>query len=227
MSKNNTVLIIIILIIAIYAYSRQIAYRHITDGVRDWSVASSYNNANDAAQLLGRLHADIIVFMRKMRAKYNVDMGGGLGGSDGLPLTDDRLSQSIIETDRQKIIKALIKNYNADMVFENDPKKSSDTAYTINKGDSLYFCLRNRTNPNTFIPYNTMMFALLHELSHMANYNAWGHTQRFWEVFAFILSEASNAGIYTPEDYSKRPQTYCGLAINYNPLFDTKIASAI
>lgn len=62
-------------------------------------------------------------------------------------------------------------------------------------------------------------------MAHIGNYNGWGHKQRFWQVFKFFLQEATASGIYTPRDYEKSPDWYCGLDVAYNPYFDKSVAS--
>jgi hypothetical protein len=47
-----------------------------------------------------------------------------------------------------------------------------------------------------------------------------GHKQEFWQNFKFLLENAKAAGVYSPIDYKKNPQGYCGITINDNPLYD-------
>lgn len=88
------------------------------------------------------------------------------------------------------------------------------TSYSINKGEQIVLCLR--TN-NKLVDINTMMFVVLHELSHIATTEI-GHTPLFWENFKWILEESINIGIYTKVDYSKNSLEYCGMDITSSPL---------
>jgi hypothetical protein len=47
-----------------------------------------------------------------------------------------------------------------------------------------------------------------------------GHKQEFWKNFKFMLQEAEDAGVYSPEDYKKENKSYCGMVISDNPYYD-------
>jgi hypothetical protein len=107
-----------------------------------------------------------------------------------------------------------------------DPKKVNETlptseltAYSENKGEKLAFCLNQTKNGSKLIDINTLSFVSLHELSHIATESV-GHNQDFWQNFKWILQNAKEAGIYSPVDYKKYPQEYCGMTINDNPYYD-------
>jgi len=107
-----------------------------------------------------------------------------------------------------------------------DPKKVNETlptseltAYSENKGEKLAFCLNQSKNGSKLIDINTLTFVSLHELSHIATESV-GHNQEFWNNFKWILQNANEAGIYSPIDYKKYPQEYCGMTINDNPYYD-------
>ena len=107
-----------------------------------------------------------------------------------------------------------------------DPKKVNETlptseltAYSENKGEKLAFCLNKSKNGSKLIDINTLTFVSLHELSHIATESV-GHNQDFWQNFKWILQHAKEAGIYSPIDYKKYPEEYCGMTINDNPYYD-------
>ena len=107
-----------------------------------------------------------------------------------------------------------------------DPKKISETlptseltAYSENKGEKLAFCLNKTKNGSKLIDINTLTFVSLHELSHIATESI-GHNQEFWQNFKWVLQNAKEAGIYSPIDYKKYPEEYCGMNINDNPYYD-------
>lgn len=88
------------------------------------------------------------------------------------------------------------------------------TSYSINKGEKIVLCLR--TN-NELVDINTMMFVVLHELSHICTESI-GHTTEFWDNFRWILEEAINIGIYTKQDFKLKNVEYCGMTITDSPL---------
>lgn len=195
-------IIIIVLLIFIYKYATWRVPVRATN--REWLVAQKYSNKKEAAEFLDRLHTDMLKFMGYLKKKYRVDEYDGDWSK---------------YTHQQRIVKSLITNYNPDTIIENDPSVSMDTAYTVNKGEAMYFCLRQREDPMKFNPYNAAMFAMLHEMTHIACYHLYAHPPDFWRTFKWVLQEAEMSGVYTPVDYSKVPTTYCGLKIQSNPYF--------
>lgn len=110
-------------------------------------------------------------------------------------------------------IKMLKDNFNPDSMKEGIDN-SGYTSYSINKGEQIVLCLR--TN-NKLMDINTMMFVVLHELSHIATESI-GHTPEFWDNFKWILEESINIGIYQKKDYNKEAVEYCGMTITSSPL---------
>jgi predicted metal-dependent hydrolase len=110
-------------------------------------------------------------------------------------------------------------NFNPKKISETLPT-SELTAYSENKGEKIAFCL-NKTKKETskLIDLNTLTFVALHELTHVATKSV-GHNQEFWQNFKWILENAKEAGIYSPIDYKKYPEEYCGMTINDNPYYD-------
>lgn len=80
----------------------------------------------------------------------------------------------------------------------------------------MVFCLRHKNGKLHDI--NTIMFVVLHEITHMLN-DRWGHEVYFWQLFRVVLTDAVECGIYVPIDYSIAPQKYCGMTITQNPYF--------
>ena len=72
---------------------------------------------------------------------------------------------------------------------------------------------------DNLIDEHTLMFVAIHELSHVMTKSI-GHKSDFWQNFKFLLENAKDAGIHSPEDYKKSPQQYCGMTIHDNPYFD-------
>lgn len=109
----------------------------------------------------------------------------------------------------------LTKNYRPDNLKEG-VSKPGYTSYSINKGEQIVLCLRNKGSDN-LVDINTMMFVVLHEFAHLASISI-GHTEEFWDNFRWILEEAMNIGIYTKQDFDKKSVEYCGMDITSSPL---------
>lgn len=114
--------------------------------------------------------------------------------------------------------KRLVEGFNPTKISETLPT-SELTAFSENKGEKIAFCLNKKKNGSKLIDINTLTFVALHELSHVATKSV-GHGQEFWENFKWILQNAKEAGIYSPIDYKKYPEEYCGMTINDNPYYD-------
>jgi hypothetical protein len=114
--------------------------------------------------------------------------------------------------------KRLVEGFNLTKISETLPT-SELTAYSENKGEKIAFCLNKRKDGTKLIDINTLTFVALHELSHIATSSV-GHGQEFWENFKWMLQNAKEAGIYSPIDYKKYPEEYCGMTINDNPFYD-------
>ena len=93
---------------------------------------------------------------------------------------------------------------------------SEYTSYSINKGEELVFCLRNKS---TFKLHdiNLLMYVAVHELAHTACPET-GHTRLFNKIFKFLLERAIDINLYDYEDYSKYPVEYCGMKLYTNIL---------
>ena len=114
--------------------------------------------------------------------------------------------------------KRLVDGFNPKKISETLPT-SELTAFSENKGEKIAFCLNKSKNGTKLIDINTLTFVALHELSHIATESV-GHKQDFWQNFKWILENAKEAGIYSPVDYKKYPEEYCGMTINDNPYYD-------
>jgi len=120
--------------------------------------------------------------------------------------------------DRENV-KKLIKNFNPTTIKETLPT-SEFTAYSENKGEKIAFCLnKKKHNNDNLIDSNTLMFVATHEIAHIMTTSV-GHTEEFWNNFKFLLENAVELKLYTPVDYKKEPEGYCGMDITDNPYYD-------
>ncbi len=122
------------------------------------------------------------------------------------------------DEETNKAIKRLKKNYKPNNVSESSPGNAY-TSYSINKGEKIVFCLRQKSGPNKdeLVDLNTMMFVAIHELAHLMSKSI-GHTAEFWDNMRFLLEKGISMGLYNHIDYSKHPEDYCGIKITDTPL---------
>ncbi len=96
------------------------------------------------------------------------------------------------------------------------------TSFTIDK-EYMHICLRTRDSKEQLYDINTLMYVVIHELAHMANYSKSGspiegHGPEFIDKFKFLLQKSIDLGIYRYQDYAKSPKEYCGITIYKNVL---------
>jgi len=107
-----------------------------------------------------------------------------------------------------------LKPWDSSRISEN-LAESGNTSYTVNKGESMALCIRDKNND--VHDMNTLMFVAIHELAHNANKGI-GHTKQFWNTMAKFLKIASQHNLYTIVDYQSHPTEYCGMTIDNTPL---------
>lgn len=142
--------------------------------------------------------------------------------ADMLARTTTKLKQLVEHVSKKypdrENVKRLKAGFNPTKVVETLPT-SEYTAYSENKGEKIAFCLDTEKGNNKLIDENTLTFVGIHEISHIATKSV-GHNDEFWKNFKFLLGEAVEMKIYTPIDYKKKPQKYCGMEITDNPYYD-------
>lgn len=157
-----------------------------------------FENSQEAADILAQINANVVKLISHLKRKYDKT---------------------------HPLVKNLLDRFNPDVINEHIPTIfDSQVAYTRQKGQSLYICLRTLFHDeNNLHKMNIIMFVALHEISHIAT-DVKNHPDEFWEVFKFILTEAIEINIYIPENYRKNNARYCeSMVINYNPLFDMSL----
>ena len=115
-------------------------------------------------------------------------------------------------------VKRLKDGFNPKKIVEILPT-SKYTAYSENKGEKLAFCTTVTKQGDNLIDENTLTFVGIHEISHIMSKSV-GHNDEFWNNFKFLLTIAVKNKLYTPINYSEKPQKYCGMTISDNPYYD-------
>lgn len=220
--KSNLILSIIIILIIIcianiilvwydnkyYDIDETEVIKSSFDGL-NYKVHLKHNNAEDAAKTMSELNHRAIELMRFLRDKYFIPENANAFPS------------------RKKATERLLDLYNFNNLTENSPKNSEDdTSYTIDKGKILALCIRHKDSMKLIDDINTLTFVLFHELSHIAIKDI-NHPQRFWRAFKFILEDATEANLIENVNYAINPVMYCGMKIDYNPLYDWQLPSLV
>ena len=115
-----------------------------------------------------------------------------------------------------KSVLRMSKKFNADNISESG-KSSQYTSYSVNKGEKIVFCIRQKDEDESLVEENTITFVSIHELAHIMTKSI-GHTEEFWNNFRRLLKEAIELGLYQKEDYQSNPKEYCGIKVTDSPL---------
>ena len=121
-------------------------------------------------------------------------------------------------TDNQ-IALDILKNFDADPTrFSESTPDSSYTSFTLNKGEKIHVCLRQKNSSQDLVDVNVLTFVTLHEVGHIGTREI-GHTPLFWNNFAWILKQAEEIGIYEFQNFAEQPVPYCGISITDQPKY--------
>ena len=120
-------------------------------------------------------------------------------------------------------VKQMVQNFRSDPErFLEATPDSEHTSSTVNKGESIHMCLRQREGPDeSLVDENVMMFVALHEFAHICTESI-GHDSDFWNNFGWLLKEAEGMGLYRYTDFAAHPVSYCGVYITDSPRYDPK-----
>ena len=113
-------------------------------------------------------------------------------------------------------VKIMNERFNPDNITETG-KNNQYTSYSVNKGEKIVFCIRQKDEKETLVDENTITFVSIHELAHIMTKSV-GHTTEFWNNFKKLLKVAVEHNLYIKEDYSKDPKEYCGIKVTDSPL---------
>ncbi len=118
-------------------------------------------------------------------------------------------------------VQRMLQNFKADPErFLEATPDAKHTSYSVNKGESIHMCLRQRNGPDeSLVNEDIIMFVGLHELAHTITKSI-GHEPEFWNNFGWLLKEAEALGLYHYQDFKAHPVPYCGVRITDQPRYD-------
>lgn len=235
-----SIILIISLIIIIYKYFEASTYDvvMVKSNVNGRSyLVRNLPDKQEAADLLGRISikleklVDIIKlqgyqniydkYMKKdviretstpENKKYQKDLiqGNDSGNSESYELEKN------IKNKLNDDINRLISNFNPNSFSETTPD-AQYTSYSVNKGEKIVFCLRDKNETEELVKENIMTFVAIHELGHLMTKSI-GHEPDFWNNFKLLLKIAIDNEIYKNIDFNSTPKDYCGVKITDTPL---------
>jgi predicted metal-dependent hydrolase len=113
-------------------------------------------------------------------------------------------------------IERLVNNFNPNAFSETTPD-AKYTSYSVNKGEKIVFCMRDKNETESLVKENIMTFVAIHELGHLMTKSV-GHEPEFWNSFKLLLKIAIDNGLYKNIDFNSTPKDYCGVKITDTPL---------
>jgi predicted metal-dependent hydrolase len=180
------VLFVLIAIALIYIKKQYAEVEHMVSDVDGKKyLVLSLPDKQEAANTLARLNQDMLALIQYLTEKHPDD----------------------------PVVRRLQKNYDPNNISEGSPD-SGYTSYTVNKGQKLVLCIRQKDASKKLITdRNLLRYVVFHEAGHYASKGI-GHNKEFWKNFKFIIKEAVDAGLYTKVNYKEHPQPYCGITVS-------------
>jgi len=193
MDINYLICLLIIISIGLLGYTH---YEHLTNEViyvkssvdNNEYLVRNLENKEEAANILARIREKLEKLCILMKEKYPND----------------------------KSVNRMNERFNPDNITESG-KNNQYTSYSVNKGEKIVFCIRQKDETETLVDENTITFVAIHELGHIMTKSV-GHTPEFWENFKRLLKVAIANNLYKKEDYSNNPKEYCGIKVSDSPL---------
>ena len=146
------------------------------------------------------------------KAKFKKDLIEGQAGGNSSGAELEKQVKQKLKAD----IERLIGNFNPDAFSETTPD-AQYTSYSVNKGEKIVFCLRDKKDGEELVKENIMTFVAIHELGHLMTESV-GHEPDFWNNFKLLLRIAVDNGLYKNIDFNSTPKDYCGVKITDTPL---------
>ena len=139
-----------------------------------------------------------------------------------------RLRKYLQQTHMDKpFVSQMINNFDCSPArFTESTPDAQYTSYSVNKGEKIYMCLRQRDTREQLVPENIIVFVALHEMSHVGT-SSIGHTPEFWNHFAWLLKQAEHVKIYEFTDFAAHPVEYCGVHITDSPTYKASVKDGI
>lgn len=180
---NKEITIIVVIVAAIYLINKCNEVRYIKSKVdKKRYVVLNKKDSTQAADLLAEISSRLIKIQTYLEKNHQ---------------------------DKENII-TIKDRFNPSNISEGSPD-SQYTSYTVNKGEKMIFCIRDKESKKLH-DINLMMYVALHEFAHVMSVTI-GHNDEFHKNFNYILKVAEEQGIYKKLPFGKKQIKYCGLTL--------------
>ena len=139
-----------------------------------------------------------------------------------------RLRKYLEQTHADKpFIANMLKNFDCSAArFSESTPDAQYTSYSVNKGEKIHMCLRQRDATERLVDENVVTFVALHEMAHTGTQSI-GHTPEFWNHFAWLIKQAEHVKIYEYMDFAAHPVEYCGVHITDSPTYKSGVKDGL
>jgi predicted metal-dependent hydrolase len=164
-------------------------------------LVNNLSDSQDAANLLAKL----MLIIDKLINNIILDFDTGL-------------LKTQIDIDYINYIRTIKKKLPYVKISEN-PTDSQYTSYSINKGEELVFCIRDKKYFKLH-DINELLYVAIHEIAHIGCPEI-GHTDLFQNINLYLLEKAVCYNLYRYINYSDINKDYCGMILTSTILSDT------
>jgi len=176
------------------------------------SISINKNTGDSSSNIISDIVSDIA-------SASNSASNSDSASNSNIDSSSSSDTQELVKKIKLKLkndIDRLVKNFNPNAFSETTPD-AQYTSYSVNKGEKIVFCLRNKSQDEELVKENIITFVAIHELGHLMTKSI-GHEPEFWNTFKLLLKIAIEHGIYKNIDFNSTPKEYCGVNITDTPL---------
>jgi len=190
---ETIIIILLITFIIIYKFKYRSPLK-IIDAFNNQSyVVNDLPDAQEASNTL----AQIMIILNKLIDKIIIDYD-----NNNNKTKDDNTYIKYVRIIKERLPNVLISETSTD---------SNYTSYSVNKGEELVFCIRDKKKYKIH-PINELLYVAIHEIAHIGCPEV-GHTNIFNEINLYLLKKAIYYNLYKYVDYSKDNRDYCGMIL--------------
>jgi len=189
---ETLLIILLIIFIIIYKYKYKAPIKQVDAFDNNSYIVNDLPDAQEASDTLAKIIKIINQLVDNIINDYN---------------------NKIVNKEDKKYIKyvEIIKERLPYVKISENPTNSQYTSYSVNKGEELVLCIRDRKKYKIH-PINELLYVTIHEIAHIGSPEI-GHTKLFHDINIYLLSKAIQYGLYKYVDYNKDNKDYCGMVL--------------
>lgn len=191
---DSIIIILLLTLIIIYKIKYRSKYITIEAFNNNNYLVNDLPDAKEAANTL----ANIMITLDKLVSNIIFDFDNNINQRS----EEDYIYINNIRTIKRKL--PFVK------ISEN-PTDSNYTSYSINKGEELVFCIRDKKKYKIH-DINELLYVAIHEIAHIGCPEI-GHTELFRKINVYLLSKAVCYNLYKYIDYYNDNRNYCGMTL--------------